>query len=686
MFKIKYKLLVVILALSLIPQLILDQLSANNIEQHIVERYDLVADHTTEALKRLVDSTFQEGDMQIESMARNIQYIYNPELVKDQGQRLATETLGPKNSEPQNAQIDEDALEQLLRVTQETSSNIPNFFIGTSTGQMTIYPKSQLPAGYDPRTRSWYQNAFLNKTSTNWIGPYIDQGTKQLVLTVSKYYNYKGNEGVVGIDIEMSDLRGMIGNNDLGKMGEVFLVNDQGEIILHQDEHFEGMNLRYTRYYEDQIQKAIDMGSFTGRKYRFNALAIRDEIYAVTVVSRDEIKAEINNELWQNRVIPLIFAIICIFAAFIMADRLTEPVYRLIKAMKSTELGEYHDYVEAASKDELALLTVEYNNMTKGLRSAHEEMTALYEELRASEETLQEQYDELISNRDQIRDSELRYKTIFDMSNEGLWEQVDSEEIRLLSPHWFKPFFIDREEVNPTEWLELIHPDDLERFKLAIENHRKGITPYFHEIYRARNLQGVYKTIESKGKIMVQKYGKFTDYKLRETLIGSHLDITEQKRNEEEILKMAYFDPVTGLANRRNYEREVKQTLDQHRWGYIVYMDIEGFKHMNEERGYKYGDQVLKDLARRINEEFKDAFAARVAGDEFAFILGERTSESELITSLESFSRNRCCELDEIQYKLHVVYCKFPTEGKSVEELYTTLLTKLKLEKSKLDG
>lgn len=671
MFKIKYKLLMVILALSLIPQLILDQLSAQNIEKHITQRYDLVADQTTEALKRLVDSTFEEGDMQIESMSRNIQFIYNP------GKNQSLE----KNSQIPDLQVDENALEQLLRVTQETSSNIPNFYIGTSKGEMFIYPRSTLPAGYDPRTRSWYQNAFLNKNHSNWIGPYIDQGTKQLVLTVSKFYQYKENEGVVGIDIEMSALRDMIGNSDLGKMGEVFLVNDQGEIILHQDANFEGMNLKFTRYYEDHIQKSIDLGAYEGKLYRFKSLPIRDNIYAVTVVNREEIKAEINHELWRNRVIPFLFAGICIFVAFVMADRLTKPVYKLIEAMKRTELGEYHDYVQATSSDEIALLTHEYNQMTQGLKNAHEEMTALYEELRASEETLQDQYDELIRNRDQIRDSEMRYKTIFDMSNEGLWEQINHEEIRLLSPHWFKPYFIDQDEITQQEWLDLIHPDDIERFNTAIENHRKGVTPYFHEIYRVRSLQGVYKIIESKGKIMIHRHARFSESSVVESLIASHLDITEQKRNEDEVLRMAYFDPVTGLANRRNYERELRQTLDQHRWGYIVYMDIEDFKRMNEDQGYKHGDAVLKDLARRINEQFKDAFAARVAGDEFALILGEHTNENDLSLILEQFSKDRCCTSEGLNYKLHTVYCKFPGEGKSVEDLYMTLLAKLKKEK-----
>lgn len=659
MLKIRYKLLAVILVFTLTPQLILDYLSAKNIENHIISRYDLIAEHKIEAIEHAVDSTISDSELQLDSMVRNIGYVYN-------------ETL----------QVDEDALDQFLRITEESSDNIPNFFIGTAQGEMHVYPKSELPKGYDPRTRSWHQNATLNKSHINWIGPYIDQGTKQLVMTVSQYYLYKGREGVVGIDVELSSIRDMLRAEDLGAFGEVFLVNSQGEIIIHENESFEGLNMKFTKYFSEGVQKALDIGHYTSQNYRFNTMPIQDDMYAVTLVDLREVNGQIQKELSRNRTVPIIFGLLSIFVAFYLSHRMTKPIYRLIEAMRRTELGESFEAVKVMNNDELGLLTNEFNQMSEGLKEAHEEMTALNEELKASEETLQDQYDELIRNRDQIAESELRYKTIFELSNEGLWEQTVNGLINPLSVHWFAPYFSDREEMTHENWVSHIHEEDREKYETTLENHLQGVTPYCHEIYRVKDLEGQVHVIETKAKLSSRASYSYKGKTLEPILIGSHLDVTERRQNEEEIIQMAYFDPVTKLANRRNYERELDRMLKDHRWGYLIYMDIANFKQMNEEMGYAHGDKILQDLAGRIERTFGNAFAARVAGDEFALILGEDYTDHLLKEKMVLFNSENCCtDFESIQYKIHLVSCKFPAEGKTVEELYMTLLGKLKTAK-----
>ena len=607
----------------------------------------------------LFPKRLEESESNIVSMERNVQYVYGDDM-----------------------KIVQADLEQLLRITQESSASTPNFYIGSSEGEMFIYPPDTLPPGYDPRLRSWYQMAMLSKDKINWFGPYIDQGTKQLVLTVSKYYHYKSKEGVVGLDIEMTNLRESLTTDALGINGEMFIIDSLGEIILHNNPSFEGLNIKYTKYVKSGLNQAIESGQYSGDRYGFKVVNITDNLSVVTVIDKQEVNQLVNQQMNQMRTIPIVFFVVTFLIILYFAGRITRPLYLLISAMKKTEQGEYEVQVKYKGNDEFMLLINQFNTMSHSIQNAQEEMTAIYEELSASEETLQDQYDELVRNRDQIAESERRYKLVFDASNEGLWDIDHEMHLNTYSPNWFRNYFDTTADHLLEDWIRLIHPDDRSRFENSVNRHVEHQTPYFHEIYRVKDVKGQYRLIQTRGK---------AEFDYENTLItfaGSHLDITEQKANEDQILKMAYFDQITGLANRRNFERELDQYFRQHQWGRIIYIDIDAFKNINEEHGYITGDQVLIGLAERLKLVFKDAFIARVAGDEFAVIIGGVVDEEQLNTTLESFNNN-CCQINmddvALEYRINMVQCKFPNDGKSTEEIFTELLNRMKdAKKSKI--
>ncbi len=658
MFKIRYKLMLVLLGISLLPQIIINQISFNQIEKTVYEKFNREADYAAESIQKFMSDTLRESETNILGMERNIQYVYGNDM-----------------------KIVQEDLEQLLRIVQESSGSTPNFYVGTSEGEMFLYPEDILPKGYDPRLRSWYQMAMLSKDKINWFGPYIDQGTKQLVLTVSKYYQYKNKEGVVGIDILLTDIRESLKTKALGANGEMFIIDGLGEIILHKNPSFEGLNLKYTKYINSGINRALELGNYSGERYSFKIVGISENLYVVTVIDKKEVNQLVNQQMNQIRTVPLIFFAITFGIILFFAKRITRPLYILIDGMKKAEQGDYEVQVNYKGNDEMMLLINQFNKMSQSIHNTKEEMTAIYEELSASEETLQDQYDELVRNRDQIAESERRYKLVFESSNEGLWD-IDSEnQLKNYSPNWFKNYFSDKEKKTLDDWIVLIHEDDRHRFEDSLHKHINHLTPYFHEFYRVKDLTGQYRLIQSRGKAEFDVDGELI------TLAGSHLDVTDQKSNEAQILKMAYFDQITELANRRNFERELDKYFNQHQWGRIIYIDIDAFKNINEDNGYMVGDQVLKDLANRLKQTFKDAFIARVAGDEFAVVLGGAVDEEHLSLILSDLNNNSCqIQLGDValDYRINVVQCKFPNEGKNTDEIFSTLLNRMKLAKVKI--
>jgi diguanylate cyclase (GGDEF)-like protein/PAS domain S-box-containing protein len=110
--------------------------------------------------------------------------------------------------------------------------------------------------------------------------------------------------------------------------------------------------------------------------------------------------------------------------------------------------------------------------------------------------------------------------------------------------------------------------------------------------------------------------------------VGSFTDISAQKAAQEDIRKLAYFDHLTQLPNRRNFmdtlTRVMRDCLDKGRLASVMFIDLDHFKDLNDAHGHIIGDELLRRLARRL--EFlisaKD-MAARLGGDEFVVMMAD---------------------------------------------------------------
>jgi diguanylate cyclase (GGDEF)-like protein/PAS domain S-box-containing protein len=110
--------------------------------------------------------------------------------------------------------------------------------------------------------------------------------------------------------------------------------------------------------------------------------------------------------------------------------------------------------------------------------------------------------------------------------------------------------------------------------------------------------------------------------------IGVASDITKTKRTEEYIRHLAYFDALTGLANRTLLREKLAEALaNARRHGTevsILFIDLDHFKTVNESLGHSLGDRLLKIVADRLRSLVKDTdTVARLGGDEFSLMLTE---------------------------------------------------------------
>jgi len=99
-------------------------------------------------------------------------------------------------------------------------------------------------------------------------------------------------------------------------------------------------------------------------------------------------------------------------------------------------------------------------------------------------------------------------------------------------------------------------------------------------------------------------------------------EIEERRRMEAEVRYRAYHDALTGLANRDLFSARLQEALDRDEPVAVLFMDLDGFKGVNDTLGHDMGDRLLQKIARRLKLEVSDRdTVARMGGDEFTIVV-----------------------------------------------------------------
>ncbi|MGZ3256021.1 MAG: EAL domain-containing protein [Croceibacterium sp.] len=116
---------------------------------------------------------------------------------------------------------------------------------------------------------------------------------------------------------------------------------------------------------------------------------------------------------------------------------------------------------------------------------------------------------------------------------------------------------------------------------------------------------------------------------------GSGTDLTEKRRSQENVSRLANYDSLTGLANRLQMSQSLEKILgspqESHRCCAVMLLDLDRFKHVNDTRGHPVGDALLRQVAQRLERTVgKSGRVGRLGGDEFQVIVPKRTDRARL--------------------------------------------------------
>ncbi|MFP4461393.1 MAG: diguanylate cyclase [Thermotogota bacterium] len=271
---------------------------------------------------------------------------------------------------------------------------------------------------------------------------------------------------------------------------------------------------------------------------------------------------------------------------------------------------------------------------------------------------------------DYLKETEKKYREMFDNSPIALWEQDFSEvnkfiqSLRVKSADHLHDLLMKKEELivkcvslikitslnkKTLELFEAQSPTELREFDLNA-TFFKIFTPNMYHTYIEllvslyagekyfKNETDVFTLNRNKLQIMFRSIRLFdneTDWRKIEISIE---DITEKNLLLKKLHEMAHEDSLTGLNNRRGFTFLGRQQLQiakrERKKLTFLYVDMDGMKSINDAYGHKEGDEAIKALANILKKTFRDSdILARIGGDEFCGLL--INTENETIESIK---------------------------------------------------
>ncbi|MFI8884269.1 MULTISPECIES: EAL domain-containing protein [unclassified Streptomyces] len=241
----------------------------------------------------------------------------------------------------------------------------------------------------------------------------------------------------------------------------------------------------------------------------------------------------------------------------------------------------------------------------------------------------------------ELAQKENHFRSLVQGSSDVIMIAAPTGVLRYVSPAAAGVYGREADDLVGAELASIIHPEDLGR--VVHEVRRFLAAPPSEEPTtriecRFRSGTGDWLNVES------------TVNRHQGGLILNSRDVTERVRLQAQLQHNAEHDPLTDLPNRALFTKRVRQALGGRRSGdpgtAVLFIDLDGFKAVNDRLGHQTGDELLIQAARRLHESVRAGdTAARLGGDEFAaIILGDGTRDQSA----------RECQVHEIADRLRL--------------------------------
>ena len=399
--------------------------------------------------------------------------------------------------------------------------------------------------------------------------------------------------------------------------------------------------------HRDQI--LVSAGETTPRSRtleRQQAISVADTVFGKVKLhlSRTEMDAALEHTMRTNLFLITIAVLLISFISLGLGWFITRKLKALSCGAQAISKGNYSISIPVTSNDEIGDLSQRFNTMAKQLRT----------------------------HIARIKHGDKRFSDMANNTSDWLWEcdmrgrySYASKQVELLLGY-------PPEKVRGTSAFDLMSTQDATELRHSLEQMRINKRPLYGFEYHAKHKDGNWVNFELNCIPILDNSGKQTGYR------GVTRDLTRRKEDESRLNYLAEHDALTGLLGRQKFiellDDEIEDCLREHCQTTILFIDLDGFRLINDTHGYIAGDSLLRIISDLLFAQLEQGQPlARLGADEFGVIIPNAGTEhgkalaKRIIQAIESMP----LVVSEKMVRLFagIGICAYPGGGQDSETL-----------------
>ena len=368
-------------------------------------------------------------------------------------------------------------------------------------------------------------------------------------------------------------------------------------------------------------------------------------VLVVVGISKELAVAPANRSMFLSLLtLLLVAALTIVFATIASRAFILKPIKRLLEATRRIAANDLRFRANIDEASELGELGRAVDNMASSLEREQQA----------------------------LKDSEARFKDLTELSSDWYWEQDEHFRFTDMSEEVAKKAGIAApNHIGKTRW-ELpgirLSQSEWARHIAVLETHK----PFEGFVYEREGPDGQLRYLSINGRPVFDAQGRFTGYR------GVGKDVTAEKAAEARIAYLAYHDGLTTLANRSSFNLILNHGIahaHRQKTGLaLLFIDLDGFKTINDTLGHESGDLLLQEVGGRLKDCVRqNDTVARLGGDEFVALLTDISSPEQVARVadkiLTEISDSSSVLGGEIHVTASIGISVYPQDGESEKAL-----------------
>lgn len=342
-------------------------------------------------------------------------------------------------------------------------------------------------------------------------------------------------------------------------------------------------------------------------------------------------------------------------------------------------LDKYRNLIVATSIILIALILITllliYDNlrrrsMQKALEASNAELKITYNELEAVEGALRRQYEVMEEHDHEVGELNQKFELAIEGTNSAVWEvDLASKTVHFTGDCSRIINKTIGNQLNVHDWLDLVlEPSHREHLIMEVSNYLQGKSVQINIQVLTCGPEHQQKWLLIRGKGLKSVAGSFGK------LHGILLDNTKFKVQEEQIRHLARHDFLTQLPNRMSFLVQLEKELEAGHTGAVLLLDIDNFKSINDTLGHLYGDELLKQIAGRLQSiADENMLVGRLGGDEFLILITNKCYQADIEAYankiLSAFDEAFRLDCREVFVSISMGISCYPYDSSAIDQL-----------------